>query len=76
MATRPRILAWEIPQMEEPCGLQPWSCKELDTTEPLNTKQYSGYCSQREGRESGFNGGRDSSNWSLMEVMRKDGDES
>ena len=32
------ILAWRIPQTEEPGGLySPWSRKELDTTERLNT---------------------------------------
>ena len=27
------ILAWKIPWTEEPGRLQPWHCKELDTTE-------------------------------------------
>ena len=33
MATHSSILAWRIPQTEEPSGYSPWSCKELDTTE-------------------------------------------
>ena len=32
MATHPGILAWEIPWIEEPGGLQSMSCKELDMT--------------------------------------------
>ena len=32
MATRSSILAWEVPWKEEPGGLQPMGCKELDTT--------------------------------------------
>ena len=35
MATHSRILAWRIPRTEEPGGLQPWGCKELDM--PKNT---------------------------------------
>ena len=31
-ATRPSILAWEIPQTEEPGGSSPWGCKESGTT--------------------------------------------
>ena len=30
-ATHSSILAWRIPWTEEPGGLQPWGCKELDT---------------------------------------------
>ena len=33
MAAHSRILAWEIPQAEEPGGLQCTGCKELDTAE-------------------------------------------
>ena len=32
MATHSRILAWEIPWIEEPGGLQPMGLQELDTT--------------------------------------------
>ena len=32
-ATHSSILAWRVPWTEEPGGLQPWGCKELDTTE-------------------------------------------
>ena len=35
MATHSNVLAWEIPWMEEPCGLQSTGCKELDTAERL-----------------------------------------
>ena len=34
MATHSSILAWEIPETEEPGG--PWGLKESDTTEQLN----------------------------------------
>ena len=37
MATHSSILAWRIPCMEEPGGLQATGRKELDTTERLNT---------------------------------------
>ena len=33
MATHSGILAWRILWTEEPGGLQPMDCKELDTTE-------------------------------------------
>ena len=33
MATHSGILAWRILWTEEPGGLQPMGCKELDTTE-------------------------------------------
>ena len=36
MTTHSSILAWRIPWTEEPCGLQPWSRKESDTTERLS----------------------------------------
>ena len=36
MATHFSILAWRIPWAEEPGGLHPWGCKELDTSEQLN----------------------------------------
>ena len=32
MATHSSILAWKIPQTEEPGGLQSWGHKESDTT--------------------------------------------
>ena len=31
--TNSNILAWRIPWPEEPGGLSPWVCKELDRTE-------------------------------------------
>ena len=33
MATHPNMLAWEIPQTEEPGGLQSMGSKELDMTQ-------------------------------------------
>ena len=36
MATHSSIPAWEIPQTDEPGGLQSMGHKELDTTEWLN----------------------------------------
>ena len=36
MATHSSTLAWKIPWMEEPGRLQPWGCKESDTTERLH----------------------------------------
>ena len=33
MATDSSIRAWRIPQTEENNGLQPWGCRESDTTE-------------------------------------------
>ena len=33
MATHSSTLAWRIPWTEEPGGLQPRGCRELDTTE-------------------------------------------
>ena len=33
MATHSSILAWRVPWTEEPGGLQPIGCKELDITE-------------------------------------------
>ena len=36
MATHSRILAWRIPSMEEPGGLQSTGCKESDMTERLS----------------------------------------
>ena len=35
MTTHSNILAWKISWTEEPGGLSPWGCKELDTTERL-----------------------------------------
>ena len=37
MATHPGILAWRIPQTEEPGGLGPQSCRESDTSDRVNT---------------------------------------
>ena len=36
MATHSSTLAWRIPWMEEPGGLQSWGCSESDTTELLH----------------------------------------
>ena len=36
MATHSGILAWRIPRVEEPGGLQSMGCKESDTTERLH----------------------------------------
>ena len=36
MATRPSVLAWEIPWTEEPGGLQSMEAQVLDTTQQLN----------------------------------------
>ena len=36
MAPHSGTLAWRIPWMEEPGGLQSWGHKELDTTERLH----------------------------------------
>ena len=33
MATHSSILAWRIPQSEEPGGYSPWNHRESDTTE-------------------------------------------
>ena len=38
MATHSSILAWRTPWTEEPAGLQPWGCTELDMTEQLTHK--------------------------------------
>ena len=40
MATRYRILAWEIPRTEEPGGLHPWGHKESAMTERLTTQPH------------------------------------
>ena len=37
MATHSSVLAWRIPWMEEPGGLSPRGCKELDMTEHAHT---------------------------------------
>ena len=37
MALHSSILAWRIPQAEEPGGLSPWGFKESDRTEQLST---------------------------------------
>ena len=36
MATHSSILAWKIPWMEEPDGLEPMGSQESDKTERLN----------------------------------------
>ena len=36
MAIHSRTIAWKIPWTEEPGRLQPWGCKESDTTERLH----------------------------------------
>ena len=36
-ATHSSILAWKIPQTEEPGGLWPWDCKVSDMTEQLHS---------------------------------------
>ena len=36
MATHSSALAWRIPWTEEPSGLSPWGCTELDKTERLH----------------------------------------
>ena len=40
MAADSSILAWEIPQTEEPGGLQSGGCKELDMTEHGCTREW------------------------------------
>ena len=40
MATQSNILAWKIPWIEEAGGLDPWGCKESDTTEQLSTHTF------------------------------------
>ena len=40
MATHSIMLAWRIPWTEEAGRLQFVGCKELDTTEPLNTRAW------------------------------------
>ena len=53
-ATRPSILAWEIPQTEEPGGSSPWGCKESGTTQQLNNNKLnpiSGSCYKYKGRK-------------------------
>ena len=40
MATHFSILAWRIPRTEEPVGLNPQGCKELDMTEQLTYTLY------------------------------------
>ena len=40
MATRSRILAWKIPWMEEPGGLQSTGHKESEVTEWLSMRNY------------------------------------
>ena len=37
ITTHSSILAWTILWIEEPGGLHPWGCKELDMTEQLST---------------------------------------
>ena len=40
MATHPSVLAWRIRWTEEPVGLNPQGCKELDMTEQLTYTLY------------------------------------
>ena len=40
MATHSSTLAWRIPWMEEPDGLQSWGRKELDKTELLHLTRF------------------------------------
>ena len=40
MATPSSILAWEIPQTEEPGGLRPWGHTESGTTEQLTAQAH------------------------------------
>ena len=40
MATHSSVFAWKIPWTEEPGGLQPMDCKELDTTEATENSTY------------------------------------
>ena len=44
MATHSSILAWRIPWMEEPGGLQSMGSQELDTTERLNHHHHQYVC--------------------------------
>ena len=45
MAIHSGILAWRTPRAEEPARLySPWSCKELDMTEPLTHVTYPYVC--------------------------------
>ena len=46
MATHSRILAWRIPWIEEPGGLQSMGRKESDTTERLTHTRRNGTCWQ------------------------------
>ena len=39
MATHSGILAWKIPQTEEPGRFHSWGCKELDRTEHTESPQ-------------------------------------
>ena len=42
-ATHSNILAWKIPQIEEPDGLHPWGHQESEPTEPLSTHAHYGF---------------------------------
>ena len=44
MATHSSVLAWRIPWMEEPGGLSPRGCKELDMTEHAHTHTHTHTC--------------------------------
>ena len=41
-ATHSSVLAWEIPWMEEPCGLQSLGSQESEITEQLNLPKLGG----------------------------------
>ena len=40
MSTYSSILAWEIPCIKEPGGLQSMGCKDLDSTELASSKEF------------------------------------
>ena len=50
MATHSSILAWRIPWMEEPGGLQSMGSKESDTTERLHFHSFTFISSHRTGK--------------------------
>ena len=53
MATHSSILAWKIPRLEEPWGLQCMGSQKLDTTEWLNSRRnFISYFSQLEAEMS------------------------
>ena len=38
MAAHSSVLAWRIPWIEEPGGLRPWGCKDVDTAGRLSAQ--------------------------------------